>query len=111
MTYMKYIRLEKTGAVEVPVLPPGDPETYPMGGVSLSHSFPVLYWMEGWLVRPIEVGKPVFMLRHVRNGVTAHGRFVSSLVTAIRSNHEFTTLNSVYNWKEIPLRTTEFWAN
>lgn len=98
---MKYIRLEKAGVAEDPALPAGNPETYPFGSVSLSHSLPVAYWMEGWLLGPIEVGKPVMMLRHVRNGVTCLGQFSSSPVTAINSDNEFATLNSVYRWREI----------
>lgn len=108
--YLKYIRLEKSRAVHASVLPIDDLKSYPSVGACLPYSPPIHFWIEGWLLRPIVVGKPVLMLRHVRNGVPRLGRFVSTPVMRIRNSHEFTTLNSVYDWKEIPLRTTDWWT-
>src|SRR5258708_5825140 len=108
---MKYVRIRKTGVVTNAQFNPGHPESYPFGLADETHSLPLDYWLEGWLVRPLAVGKQVLVLRYIRDRIICPGRFVSTPVVAIHNDHEFSTLNSVYQWKEIPLLSSDWSTN
>ena len=60
-------------------------------------SIPIEYEIEGILLIPIEVGKPVNVLLTKRNGVVAEGFFQTSAVTELADN-TFKTRNSVYTY-------------
>lgn len=62
---------------------------------SQTHSLPVAYELEGWLLLPIEIGRPIMVLRTARNGVEQLGEFTSSVVHELRGDR-VRTANSVY---------------
>lgn len=58
------------------------------------------YWVQGFLIGEIEVGKQILLDRRIRNGIEVLGRFNTSPVKTIDKNIEnvlvITTENSVY---------------
>lgn len=92
---MKYIRLTKYAAVENPVHPSANMDTYEMGVINSSVSLPIEYWLEGYLPNLIEVGKKVLVYRRVRNGVKTDGEFISTPVKEI-TPEGFNTQSSKY---------------
>ena len=61
-------------------------------------SLPIDYSIEGELVDRIIIGKPVLVLRDMRNGVSASGIFQTSVVTKV-TKKTFHTRNSVYDYE------------
>ena len=60
---------------------------------------PVDYWIIGDLASSIEVGKPILIDRHIRNGVEIRGIMHTSIVRKIDNDGDIkyiTTDNSVY---------------
>jgi hypothetical protein len=53
------------------------------------------WWAAGFLIKPIRVGMPIQLLRIVRTGVVALGRFESSVVRSIEPPFVHTK-NSLY---------------
>ena len=102
LTSSKYIRIQKVAVAYRPKLPTAESESYPHGGLCPTHSFPIYYWVEGWLLSPPRVGERVRVSRCMRNGVACSGHFFTSAVKVLRNEHEFSTANSVYHWYEIP---------
>lgn len=65
---------------------------------------PVDYWVIGELVGPIEIGKPVLIDRHNRNGVEIRGTMYTSVVLKIDNHRDavyITTANSVYKLENL----------
>lgn len=58
------------------------------------------YWIEGVLLGPVVEGRPLRVLRSVRNGVEALGLFVSSEVCLIEGNF-YHTENSVWKMERL----------
>lgn len=54
------------------------------------------YWIEGRLIHPIEVGKPVVVERFIRNGENVYGIFITSDVSEFNEDR-FYTSNSIYS--------------
>jgi hypothetical protein len=98
---MKYIRLRKLGAAPGARRLPGEEENYPYGRACASHSLPIDYCAEGWLLHAPKVGEPVRVLRVSRNGVVRPGILVTTVVTVISGARHFRTANSLYQWEEI----------
>lgn len=91
-----YGRLLQVGAVENPDYKPGDPATYPIGKCDITdQSLPTGYYLEGWLISPLVVGRRVEVLRLSRNGVPSLGLFTSSTVVELDPDG-FRTRNSLY---------------
>lgn len=90
-------RLKKLKSVENPYYPTADGATYIPGALNANGqvSPPVDYEVEGNILYPIEIGKPVIMDRQKRNGVVARGIFQTSKVVKIEENLLY-TYNSVY---------------
>lgn len=99
---LKYVRIRKLAAQADAPRGPGDPGNYPYGQACDSHSLPVDYCAEGWLLGTPALGRPVRVLRVRRNGVAAVGCFGTTVVTEILGRHHFGTANSIYVWEEIP---------
>ncbi len=99
----QFIRLCKVAESADASLVPAELATYQFGKANLTSSFPVSYWIEGWLIEPPRIGETVKVLRTSKNGVAIPGIFNSSQVTAIPSDDEFHTLNSIYRWHDVPL--------
>jgi hypothetical protein len=58
------------------------------------------YTVTGELIDPIEVGKPLQLLRLERNGVKSLGHFTTSIVQSIEGDL-IKTQNSVYKMEEV----------
>lgn len=102
-----YVHLCKVGAVEKTDYGPGDPATYPVGTCDATDlSLPIGYFLEGWLLGPLVVGRRVEVLRLARNGVPGLGVFTSSVVVEIEPNG-FRTRNSLYTMTVVPALVKE----
>jgi hypothetical protein len=53
--------------------------------IALHNSLYDGYWVEGVLVNEVEVGKPVTVWRHTRNGIAADGFLTTSRIKKIES--------------------------
>jgi hypothetical protein len=62
-----------------------------------NYSVPISYWVEGELINNMEVGSPIFIKRHSRNGILVDGYMQTSTVTKINKD-TFETRNSVYRY-------------
>jgi hypothetical protein len=89
------IKITKLAATDHPVFPTAKKEEYKEGQDNGKVSLPVDYYMIGSLVLPIEVGKPILLLRGSRNGIACLGMFSSSLVLKF-DGHIAETMNSKY---------------
>lgn len=78
-------------------------DSYSYGDRSESQSLPIGYWLDGWLLKQPVVGESVRVLRFSRNGLVFPGYFSSAVVTEIRGECEFCTMNSVYRLTTIAL--------
>lgn len=97
-----YVHLWKVGAVENPDSKTVPPDTPPMGTHdSTDQSLPVGYYLEGWLLGPLVVGRRVQVLRLARNGVPRLGLFTSSEVVELEPDG-FRTRNSLYRMTVVP---------
>ena len=56
---------------------------------------PVDYELRGFLIEPLEIGKPIIVARTHRNGVQVMGTFVSTPVREFK-NGAAITMNSIY---------------
>lgn len=95
----EYVQITKIKAVENPELPTPDIEDFTPGAINSGMSIPIEYTCVGLLQNDVEIGEPVIMARHTRNGVKALGIFMTSLVTEIEPADNglvFYTQNSVY---------------
>ena len=92
------IRITKISAVESPEYPTPTIEDYDLGKINHNVSIPANYEVEGFLVGSIEIGKPVLVMRKVRNGIKMSGIFQTSEVISV-TGKEFKTRNSVYKYK------------
>jgi hypothetical protein len=101
MSSFPFVRITKLRAAPNPTAQPGDWDTFVQGVRSITHSLPVDYEMQGFLVEPPEVGGIVRLLRIQRNDVAALGVFQSTPITAVGEGI-FTTKNSVYQIQRIP---------
>lgn len=92
----KYVRLEKVAESDGAFTPAGNWNNYPLGESGINVSFPIFYWLEGWMHGELEIGKPVRILRMVRNGERTLGLARLTEVVEIRGEGEFRTCNSIY---------------
>lgn len=90
-----YIKLTKIKASDNPEYPTPHWNAYKHGGVNKGTSIPVDYWVEGYLIKPIEVGQSVAIDRTVRNGEKISGIMVTSKIIEINGDI-LQTLNSIY---------------
>ncbi len=97
----KFVRLRKIGEASDPVAPAIAPADYRYGSFNFAGSLPILYPIDGWLLRPPVVGESVHVLRCARNDVVWPGVYRSSEVTDVPRDGEFVTSNSIYRWCEI----------
>lgn len=97
---MKRIRIEKLRASHEPAVPTPEWEEYIVGAVNPDVSLPTAYLVEGLLVDEISIGRPVRVLRMVRNGINVSGYFSTSPVIAYDEN-TIRTSNSVYRYTMI----------
>lgn len=81
-------------------LPPRDAASYIFGEDNgLEVSVPIYYWVEGVLEADVEIGQPIRILRHSRNGIPILGQLVSSPVIEIcprAKEIRIMTANSIY---------------
>lgn len=63
-------------------------------------NIPIGYFVEGYLLSSVEVGKPVEIERLNRNGVDKYGYFRTSLVQSVEGNL-IVTNNSTYSMVDI----------
>ena len=88
------IRLVKLSACDDALSPSSSWEDWKIGEPN-EGSLPVDYELQGSLIEPMEVGKPILVHRTCRNGVRADGLFQSSPVREFK-NGAAITLNSIY---------------
>lgn len=91
--------LRKMSPSPKPLFPTASVETYIPGIVNEGVTLPIKYELEGLLQEPIEVGKPVRIVRFRRNEVIALGEIETSVITSIKQNKNgwlLQTINSVY---------------
>jgi len=91
----RLVKITKIKASEHPEYATPNWKDYAVGKLNGGVSIPVDYYLEGYLIREVQVGKPVLVERISRNGEKIGGFFSTSLVTEICDNG-FVTLNSVY---------------
>lgn len=97
----KFVRICKIAEAPDAVAQAMPPADYPYGLPESRGSLPVLYAMDGWLLRLPRAGEPVRLLRFARNEVIMPGVYFSSEVVSVPREGEFITLNSIYHWWEI----------
>ncbi len=90
------VRIIKRGEVQSPVVRAANWSTYVPGSWENRMSLPVDYEMVGYLLEDIIAGSKVRLLRVERNGQTAVGVYISSLVTEV-DVVGYATLNSRYS--------------
>lgn len=100
---MYLVKLTKISALQNPVFPPGNWETYTIGRGNHGRSLPVDYEVTGILQASPAVGQCVRVLRISRNGVKRLGAFTSSEVVELTSDG-FKTINSVYRLVDLSAR-------
>ena len=86
---MPKVRVTKLGPVDSPDIQTAKPEEY-VHGEANPKSPPTGYWLEGELMSPITVGKPICVWRTIRNGVRVDGLFTSSRVVHITAVYDAT---------------------
>ena len=91
-----FVEMWKVSASARPMAEPGDWERWGVGRADNAGSLPVGYAMHGVLLKPLQVGAPIRLLRVRRNGITAIGQFTSTTVVAIHPAHLVETTNSIY---------------
>jgi hypothetical protein len=91
-----FVEMRKVSASARPMVEPGEWAGWVMGSADNAGSLPVGYAMRGVLLKTLQVGAPIRLLRVKRNGITAIGEFTSSAVVAIRPEHLVETANSIY---------------
>lgn len=91
-----FVEMCKVSASARPMVESGEWERWVIGSADNAGSLPVGYAMHGVLLKPLQVGAPIRLLRVRRNGVTAIGEFTSTAVVAIRPAHLVETTNSIY---------------
>lgn len=98
----QWIHIAKVAEVEggLPAIPKDEHEA----GTAQdnNHSLPIEYWIEGKLVGGIEIGYPVSVMRHIRNGISSDGFFQTSPVVEMTPT-QFKTKNSVYEYWFTPV--------
>lgn len=94
---VKKIILEKLSSAPLPAFSTASWEQYDVGTLNPGVSLPNNYVIHGFLLEDMVVGRPVRVLRTIRNGVSAPGVFVSSPITAL-SSKTFCTENSLYRY-------------
>lgn len=72
---------------------------YKPGRFYSTHSLPISYILEGFLLYEITVGQPLCVLRITRNEVLQIGQFVTSPVIELHGREFITTRNSVYHYR------------
>ncbi len=87
--------VKKLSACENPLVKPALWANWKPGRPN-SSSLPVAYELRGRLVRPVEIGEPIVVLRTHRNGVRADGIFTSTAVCSVEEGSLAITCNSVY---------------
>ena len=92
----QYIRLTKIKASENPEYRTPEWNDYKQGIVNEFVSIPADYWVEGYLIEPIEVGGYAVVDRRIRNGEEVSGFMTTSQIhTAAKnkySRHQFDQL-------------------
>lgn len=101
---MLKVRIKKLCPTEKPDYPTPHWDSYIPGEDNGNVSIPMDYEVEGYLMSPIVVGKPVQLARTKRNGLPIDGVFQTSKVTA-QTEIGFTTKNSVYEVEVIQEET------
>lgn len=91
----QYVRLTKIKASENPEYATPHWNAYKHGVLNKNTSIPVDYWVEGYLVRPIEVGGYAAIDRRIRNGEEVSGFMTTSQILEVNGDI-FETLNSIY---------------
>jgi hypothetical protein len=91
------VRLRKLSAAPDTLVPTPLKEEVLEGGLNIGMSLPVDYELEGRLDAPLEIGKPISLLRHKRNGVRIFGITTTSYVKAMYLDQGLIeTENSIY---------------
>ena len=95
------IQLKKVSEADNPKVPTPSNKDFVPGEDNGNVSVPIEYTITGILQEDVEVGKPMIILRHTRNGVESFGIMVTSVVTDIVNLDEngmmIYTNNSVYD--------------
>ena len=91
----QYVRLTKIKASENPEYRTPEWNDYKQGIVNEFVSIPADYWVEGYLIKPIEVGEHALIDRRIRNGEEVSGFMTTSKILEINGDI-FETLNSIY---------------
>jgi hypothetical protein len=89
------VTLTKLKPLENPEYPTPNKADYRPGQFNGNVSLPIDYTATGILLKDIEVGEPILMFRHIRNGIKTPGHFSSSRVSKIEGNLLYTN-NSIY---------------
>jgi hypothetical protein len=90
------VKITKRAESRDPVCRAGNWNTFTAGVVNSTASLPVDYEIVGYLLEDVKVGKPVRLLRFVRNGALVLGFYQSTTVLELR-NDGYVTRNSVYS--------------
>lgn len=91
-----FVRLRKFGMPADPRIVSPPPSQYAYGCVNSTATLPIGYWLEGWLIAPPALGKPVRIVRANRNGTRCLGLFESTPVVSLLLGWSFSTENSLY---------------
>jgi len=91
----KLVKITKIRASEYPEYATPNWQDYEVGKINGNMSLPIDYYLEGYLLKDIELNQSVLVERISRNGEKIGGFFSTSLVTEIFEGG-FKTLNSVY---------------
>lgn len=90
-----YIKITKLKPSRNPIAPTPNKKDYVPGEDNGFVSLPVDYTAEGYLLEDVQIGKPVLIERHKRNGVESLGFMNTSRIKKITGN-KLETENSIY---------------
>jgi hypothetical protein len=91
-----FVEVWKASASARPMVEPSEWQSWVSGRPDKVGALPVGYAMRGVLLKPLQTGTPIRLLRIQHNGTKAIGEFRSSNVVALRPGHLVETTSSIY---------------
>lgn len=95
----EYIKLIKIDTSVNPEIPTPEMRKFAPGEHNPGASVPISYWVTGWLLNDVEVGRPLIIERNNRNGVVMPGIMNTSAIQEIElfpGGLLLSTINSIY---------------
>ena len=104
-----FVEVRKVSVSARPMVEPSELRSWVCGSRDNVGALPVGYAMYGVLLRPVQVGMPIRLLRVKRNGMKAIGEFRSSNVVVLRPAHLVETTSSIYIVRPTGITSVQIW--